>query len=228
MYCVKCGVELADSEKKCPLCHTPVYLPEIEQSDVRTYPKFEKPETVNPRGIYFIVSFICIIAAVISFVCDLNLGDGITWSGYVIGGLALFYVLFVLPGWFNRFNPAIFIPCDFAAIGLFLFYVNLASAGDWFLTFALPVTGALALIISSISILSYYLRRGYLYIYGGAIIAVGALCPLIELLINVTFSVSPLGWSIYPLIALTLIGIMLFIIAIVKPFRESLCRIFAI
>ena len=90
MYCVKCGVELADSEAKCPLCQTPVYLPGYEPSEDRPYPKFDKPEPVNPRGIYFIISFICIIAAVISFVCDLNLGAGVSWSGYVIGGILLF------------------------------------------------------------------------------------------------------------------------------------------
>ena len=26
-YCVHCGVELADSEKRCPLCHTRVVDP---------------------------------------------------------------------------------------------------------------------------------------------------------------------------------------------------------
>ena len=30
MYCIKCGVELADSEKVCPLCGTRVYHPDIE------------------------------------------------------------------------------------------------------------------------------------------------------------------------------------------------------
>lgn len=30
MYCVKCGVELGDSEKKCPLCGTTVFHPEME------------------------------------------------------------------------------------------------------------------------------------------------------------------------------------------------------
>ena len=29
MYCIKCGVELADSEDRCPLCGTKVYNPEI-------------------------------------------------------------------------------------------------------------------------------------------------------------------------------------------------------
>lgn len=26
-YCVNCGVELADSERRCPLCHTEVHNP---------------------------------------------------------------------------------------------------------------------------------------------------------------------------------------------------------
>ena len=30
MYCVKCGVELGESEKKCPLCGTTVFHPEME------------------------------------------------------------------------------------------------------------------------------------------------------------------------------------------------------
>ena len=33
MYCIKCGVELADSEKKCPLCGTVVFNPEVARPD---------------------------------------------------------------------------------------------------------------------------------------------------------------------------------------------------
>ena len=229
MYCVKCGVELADSEKKCPLCSTPVHFPENSESEERPYPKFEKPEKVNPRGIYFIVSFVCLIAAVISLACDINLGNGVTWSGYVIGGIIVSYTVLILPGWFRKYNPAIFVPVSYAAIGLFLAYINLATEGEWFITFAFPITAAAALITSSIAILSYYIRRGYLYIWGGAFIAAGAFCPVMELLANVTFgNFDHMRWSPYPLIALSLIGVMLIVIAIVKPFRESLCRIFSI
>ena len=229
MYCVKCGVELADSEKSCPLCHTPIYFPGYEpKEEERPYPRFEKPETVNPRGIYFIISFVALISAAISFVCDLNLGGGVTWSGYVIGGIALFYVIFILPGWFKKYNPSIFIPASFVSIGLYLAYINYAVGGDWFLTFALPITGGATLILSGITTLCYYLKRGYLYIFGGAFIAAGALCPVIETLSIITFDQHPFMWSVYPLIAFGLIGLMLIIIAIVKPFRESLCRIFAI
>lgn len=229
MYCVKCGVELADSERKCPLCNTPVYFPGLSDDPERTYPKFEKPEKVNPRGIYFIISFVCLISAAISLVCDINLGNGLTWSGYVIGGIALFYTIFILPGWFRKYNPAIFVPSNFAAIGLFLAYVNFATQGNWFLSFAFPITGACALVVSAICILSYYIKKGYLYIWGGAFLGIAAFMPVMELLAKVTFGTfDHLFWSIYPLIAFGLIGIMLIVIAIVKPLRESLCRIFAI
>ena len=229
MYCVKCGVELADSERKCPLCNTPVYMPGLDPEPERQYPKFEKPEPVSPRGIYFIITFISIICSAISFVCDYNLGNGITWSGYAIGGIILAYVLFVLPGWFRKYNPAIFVPTSFATTGLYLWYINYAVGGEWFWTFALPITGAATLIFSSITILSYYIRRGYLYIWGGAFVAIGIFCPVIELLSAITFdSYKNLNWSLYPLIAFALIGIMLIIVAIVKPFRESLRRIFSI
>ena len=29
MYCIKCGVELADSERVCPLCGTRVFHPDL-------------------------------------------------------------------------------------------------------------------------------------------------------------------------------------------------------
>ena len=228
MYCIKCGVELSDSESKCPLCHTPVYYPGYEPKEERPYPKFEKPEAVNPRGIYFIISFVCIIGAVISFICDLNLGRGVTWTGYAVGGILVFYTIFILPAWFKKYNPAIFIPSAFLAIGAYLAHINYTTGGRWFLTFALPVAGAVTLILTATTTLIYYLRRGYLYIFGGAFILTGIFCPGVETLAIVTFDKVALGWSYYPLISLSLIGIMLIIIAIVKPLRESLCRIFAI
>ena len=34
MYCVRCGVKLADTEEKCPLCGTTVYHPDIRREEV--------------------------------------------------------------------------------------------------------------------------------------------------------------------------------------------------
>ena len=59
MYCVKCGVELADSEKKCPLCGTPVFHPDIPRnlSDPPFPPDRRiRPEDVNRSGILFVLT----------------------------------------------------------------------------------------------------------------------------------------------------------------------------
>lgn len=230
MYCVKCGVELAQSERKCPLCLTPVYMPGLEEDTERPYPKDEPNiAPVNPKGVYLIVSFVFVISALISFFADLNINGTFDWSGFVMGALGVAYVTFILPLWFRRPSPAVFVPCDFLAVGLFVAYICYATGGDWFFTFALPIIGGAALIVASVTILCYYLRRGYLYIFGGAIIASGALSVLIEWLIRVEFNPhAGFVWSPYPAIALSLAGMMLIVIAIVKPFRESLARIFSL
>ena len=230
MYCVKCGVELADSEKKCPLCSTPVYYPERDVNAETPYPKFVSPEDkISRRGLYFIISMLLLMAAVVPTVCDFSLHHTLTWSGFTIGAVALVYVIFVLPRWFYRPSPAIFVPVDFIAIGLYLFYVDLETRGGWFLPFVLPVLGAFAFIICAVVILCYYLRTGYLYIFGGGFILLGAFTLLVELLIHKNFAIQhPHMWSIYPLSTMTIIGIMLIVNEIERPFRESLRKIFAI
>lgn len=228
MYCIKCGVELADSERKCPLCHTPVYFPGIDTEPERPFPSIPPVhEKVNPRGILFILSFLALITAVISVFADINTNGIFSFSGYVVGGVILGYVIFILPAWFVKPSPAVFVPIDFLALAIYVWYIAYKTGGTWFFPFALPVIGGAALIMCSTVILCYYIRRGYLYIFGGASIAVGLYTCLVELLVNLTFEPN-LGflWSPYPAISLSLIGAMFIVIAIVKPLRESLLRIF--
>ncbi len=230
MYCVKCGVELSDGEKKCPLCKTPVYFPGISESAERPYPEFAgSGEKMSPRGMYFIISVLFLISAVISVVCDVSINGGIEWSGIALGGIILGYFIFVFPAWFHRRSPAIFVPCDFAASGIYLFYIDFVTRGEWFFSFAMPLLAALMLITSAVTILIYYLRSGYLYIFGGAAIGLAFFSVLVEYMLHLNFKIHEgLIWSVYPFIALFLIGIMLIVIAIVRPFRESLKKIFAI
>ena len=111
--------------------------------------------------------------------------------------------------------------------GLYLLYINFATGGHWFLSFAFPVTGAIGLLISAAVALTHYLRGGYLYIYGGMLILGGGLAVLIEFLINLTFQIhETLFWSFYPMVAGIVLGLMLIVIAICKPLRESLHRKF--
>lgn len=48
MYCVKCGVELADSQRVCPLCGTRVFHPDIPRTPAD--PPYPPDERVRPGG----------------------------------------------------------------------------------------------------------------------------------------------------------------------------------
>lgn len=226
MYCVKCGVKLADTEKKCPLCGISVYHPELPQPTVRPlYPSNKFPEGhTNSKAISGMIIFLFLLPIFICLSADLARNGRVDWSGYVVGALAIAYVIFALPYWFRKPHPVVFVPCDFAAVGLYLLYIELATGGSWFLTFALPVVGAVCLIVTAVTALLYYTRRGKLYIFGGAFIAMGGFVLLVELLMDLTFGLLFIGWSLYPLIVLVLLGGLLFYFAMNRAAREIMER----
>ena len=231
MYCVNCGIKLADTEKKCPLCGTVPYHPDIQRNPAESlYPPDRYPKQhMNPLSVMIIVITAFLIPMIVCLLCDLEFSGGIVWSGYVSGALTLAYVIFVLPLWFKKPNPVIFVPCDFAAAILYLLYVNVQSDGSWFLSFALPVGAVIALIVTAVVTLVKYVKKGYLYIFGGAFMSLGFSSLLVEFLLNVTFpQMHFVLWSIYPLVALVLLGAMLIFLAICRPARESMERKFFI
>lgn len=231
MYCIKCGVELADTEKTCPLCGTVVFHPDFPREERESlYPPVSNSNLqVSRWGTLVIISTVFLLPMLITLLCDLQISGGVTWSGYVAGALLVGYVICVLPYWFKRPNPVIFVPCGFAAVGLYVLYINLVTGGEWFLSFAFPVIGYVALVVTAVVTLLRYVKRGGLYIFGGALIAMGCLMPLMEFLINITFGTKKfLMWSFYPLIVLALLGGMLIFLAICRPARESMERKFFI
>ncbi len=230
MYCVKCGVELADSERVCPLCKTLVFHPDIPAPNGDPpYPEFvPSPRRFNRFGALFILTFIFLIPLFICLLIDLRLNGRVVWSGFVIGGIALGYVTLVLPFWFRRPNPVIFVPIGFAAAILYLLYIDLACHGRWFLGFAFPVAGIAGLIVTAVVALCKYLKKGKLFVFGGAFIALGGYSMLIEMFIVITFGRRFVFWSVYPLTACVLIGLMLIAIGACKPLKTSLDKRFFI
>ena len=229
MYCINCGVELADSEKRCPLCATEVYHPRLTRSEaLPLYPRTTDPAPRwNPVGTLFVVTMLFLIPAILCLLGDIRVHGSVVWSGYVVGALGICYTAFVLPAWFRRPNPVIFTPAVFAAIGLYLLYINLFTGGRWFLSFAFPVMGGLTLLVTALTALLYYVRKGYLYICGGFSIALGLFMLLAEFLLRFTFHRPGFPtWSLYPLTVLVLLGLMLIFIALCRPLRESLERRF--
>lgn len=227
MYCIKCGVALSDTEKHCPLCGTVVYHPDMIQSEAAPlYPAAGYPAAkVSSRAIQIVLTTLFLLPMLIILQCDLHISGAVTWSGYVIGALVLGYVTVVLPLWFRKPNPVIFVPCDFAALALYLLYIDLTVVGQWFLSFALPVVGFVGLVVTAVVTLCRYVRRGYLYILGGALAALGVFMPLMGFLVNLTFFHPAFAfWSLYPATSLLLLGGMLIFLAICRPARETMHR----
>ena len=228
MYCIKCGVKLADTEKICPLCNTTVYHPDIKAvNEPPLYPKGRVPKMrLRSAKLNGAIIFLFLIPMLICLLADKQTDGAVTWFGFVAGALILTYITLALPLWFNRPNPVIFVPVGFVVTGLYLLYIDLAVEGGWFMSFAFPVVGTVGLITTAVVALVRYIRKGHLYIYGGALIALGGFMLLLEYLLSATFDMDFYYWSIFPLIVFSLLGFWLIFLAIHKPTRETIKRKF--
>ena len=231
MYCIKCGVKLADTEKVCPLCNTRVFHPDLSQGDGEAlYPPNIYPKTKKASYIPQMLATVAVaLAAIIVFLCDWQINKGVTWSGYVIGALVFGYVSLILPSWYKKPNPVVFVPIAFTVLGVYLLYINQYLNGDWFLSFAFPLVGGLGVLITALVTLLRYLKKGKLYVFGGFFVALGGFMLLIEFMANYTFKVQSFhGWSLYPLVSLVMLGGFLLFVAIYRPAREVMERKFFI
>ena len=230
MYCIKCGTHLSDGQTTCAICGTKVYHPDFNIEEKPTYPKSKfTSEALNRKSIMFVITILFLLPLLLPILIELDLSHAINWSGYVAGGVTLFYIILVLPFWFKKANPVIFVPIDCVAIMLYVLYISLATGGHWFMTFVFPIGMTFTAIISALTALLKYVKRGRLYSVGGTLIAFGLWTLLLELLIRKNFVVkTSIMWSITTLTVFSVLGMLCILIAIVKPFKETLKRIFYI
>lgn len=222
MYCVKCGVRLQDGVNRCPLCDTPVWnpgRPEAEHSYPDHYPSAHM-ESGRPFAVSMTV--VCVTAiAVIMAVC-FKLYGRLNWGGYAIGGIALAYVVGVLPSWFRRPPIEVFVPVDHAAAALLVLFICLKTGGNWFLSFAFPVILISCLLFTTVACLLKHVRGGRLFILGGFLLGLGGFAALIEFFEHLTFGAPMFLWSLYPLIGFAVAGGFLLLAGMVPALRETL------
>lgn len=227
MYCVNCGVKLADTEKKCPLCDVAVGQTVERKTEAPLYPPDRIPyNKINKGAVNGALLILWLIPVLVTLFVDLQGNGVIDWFFYAAGALVLLYVAVLLPAWFHKPNPVIFVPCDFAALGAYLFLIDWLTGGNWYWGFALPLTVGIALVVTAVVTLLRYVRKGKLYILGGGFIALGAWMFSVEQLMIRTFSMDFTGWSVYPFIALVILGGMLIFLGINATARERMERRF--
>ncbi len=163
-YCVHCGVKLADSEKRCPLCQTPVYDPAEPQRSAapKPYP-VRTPEQELKRSKRFLLtlaSLMLLAPAGLCLVIDLLISGGVSWSGYASGALIMLFLSVAVPLAVPKYQIYFAIGTSFLCLNGYLFLVERLSGSErWFFPIALPALALGALIITLITAL---LRLGWL------------------------------------------------------------------
>ncbi len=222
MYCVKCGVKLQDGVERCPLCETPVWNPELSKGEFNYPEHYPRAQKESRRPFAIAMTVICVMALVVILTVCFKLYSALRWGGYAIGGLALFYIIFVLPCWFRRPPVEVFVPVGHAAACLLSLYICLKTGGHWFLSLAFPVSMIGALLFTAVACLLKYVRHGKLFIFGGFLLALGGFTMLIEFFVHLTFGVPMFQWSLYSMIGFAVAGGFLLLAGMIPALRRSL------
>lgn len=227
-YCVNCGVELAKSEKSCPLCNTEVLNPNQPWKEPRSRPYPREVDiivrNVDRRYIASIIGVFLCIPVLVTLICDLIYGGAITWSAYVIGSGIVLFVWVVLPLYFKRYRLIPFLVLDCAALIFFLMFINLLNGkGTWFLPLGLPIAGGFSVLL----VLSAFLFQrgsGRLFLVRAAIVLIdiSVLTLLIEMVTDLYSSGEVmLGWSPFVVLPCLVLAIATQILERRKNWKEE-------
>ena len=222
MYCVKCGVKLKNGVKSCPLCDTPVWNPDSAKEESAYpdhYPRAQK-ESNLPFAV--IMTVICVLSILIILTVCLRLYGELRWGGYSIGGIALFYIIAVLPSWFRRPAGEIFVPVDHAAAALFVLYVCIRTGGSWYMSFAFPVIMTSCLLSTAIICLLKYVKGGRLFILGGSLLGIGGFTVLVEFFEHLGFGTGVFRWSMYSLLGFGAAGLIFLLAGMIPAMRHAM------
>ena len=210
MYCIKCGVELEDGAKRCPLCETPV--PKIkgleEREFVKEYPMininlYEMKMKKVKKAIFLSFFTISIISILEVLFQNLIMYGKLEWGYYAIPSILIFDLgLFIfLDSYRMRTNL-------FLLLSGFTGYFLLLDFGDkkltWSLRLGIPIVLALYLISLIFSYVWDKHKSDKLKILNFFIFFVGIFLLILELIIS-----KKMTWSIFSSIPLFILSIML-------------------
>jgi len=228
MYCIQCGVRLQDNAASCPLCGTPVADVRAEKQPAgNPYSDLYPPREHHGRFLLIgLVTTVMLAACLGCLIFCLRTDGAASWSGYVMMGCALAWVCFVFPLCFRKWKPMVFLPLDFACLAGFLLYICAKNGGNWFLSFAFPVTGLAGLVTVAVVALFRYLRRGKLSWLAGLLILIGLSFMLVEFFQHITFGTPMFVWSLYCVCGFCALGAFLLVASLIPSWRNALRRTF--
>jgi hypothetical protein len=229
-YCVNCGVEISEEEKKCPLCQTAVVHPqkaECETAESKYPSRVEPIEASIDRQFWVkMVSVFLAVPVLICFVCNLLYDGAVSWSLYPIGGIAVLWVFGVSPFLFKKPVAIKWIVIDsIALLGYLYLLETVTHSGAWFLPLALPIVVAVGIFVLLITIFIQKNRLKGLYIFSVIFFALGVLMIGVEIVIDSYLFMSiHIVWSWFVLISCTALAFVIIFIERKKKLKEELKR----
>lgn len=227
-YCVNCGVELAPSERVCPLCGVEVCNP--KQPYDRKYPKpfpaqidLFAPQD-NRTFTAAILTLVLALPAAICLACDVAYTDGAGWSMLVLGAMAMLWV-FIVPSMFIRKHPVLLggILDTGALLGYLWVVEHFAAKGVWFKQLAVPIV----VLTDALFALDYWLIfkiiRGRFKQMATAVASVPLLLFGIEIIVDRyltgTFSIL---WSYFVAIPCLILALLLLVLDRRQRFKNQM------
>lgn len=229
-YCVNCGVELAESEKHCPLCSVEVQNPKMpwQEPVERPYPRYLETlmDRIDRRYFATLAGLILLIPILLTIIFDLLGGDGLSWSAYIVGAMALIFVIGVLPFYFKRRHTVIFISADCLAVLLYLLFIERMNGGQWFVGIGMPITVAASVCVIVLALLfTKKEHASFLVRAASVLIAAGVFVVCVEVILSLNqMRQVELNWSLYAFIPCVILSIVTSVLEQRKNLKEEIRR----
>ncbi len=216
-YCVNCGVELAPSERKCPLCDTPVLNPNEDKTIPIIKPYSSHVETVvnniDRKFLALLCTLLLMIPIFISMLSDVLTVQSITWSLYVLcAGLCVFCI-FILPYLFKKPNMYLCIILDTASLLLLQGIIDIrAEYGKFFFGISLPITISLGL-LSMVFLMYKNKQKRVLKVIAMFLFELSIFLLVINLTVNNYLNISLIPqWAGFAIVPCVITGIFLLVL----------------
>lgn len=222
-YCVNCGVKLAKSEKKCPLCNTRVVNPNLnDQIYYSVYSnQIEKFKSIDFKFLVKICYIVLFVLALVTVFCNIIITHSVTWSIYVVFSIICFGSLL---SYLNIKNVYISHTLAFIGIELLLFVTAYLNSGmHWFIYLVLPFIFILWMYVMLCSFLIKKRRKSLirsivlcLVVSSIAIIGIESSIDLFK------YEKISLTWSLYTILPILIVSILLFLISYNKKLLDEI------
>lgn len=229
-YCVNCGVELHESEKKCPLCDTVVINPNIisQEPAESVFPQEQKlVDIIAERRLWAgIVSIVLAIPASICLLCNFGIEKKLSWSLIVTSALVMVWAFIVPVLLMRKTNYIVLFVTYTVGILFFLAVMCWQVSGDWFLSIAVPIVLCFMCVVS---INTVVMNHNIAKLYAAAVlfITIGALVVAVEIVTDYYLNREiALSWSLIALVPCALLALLYVIVQRKNGLKNSLKKRF--